>query len=279
MAVHCHNTPGLPGETLSEITADGGAPMKRRQLLAAASAAALTPIAAFAAGSPIPVQLVEENPALLALGEELPRVEAEYHAACAAWDAMWREWHPQWPLAPDPCVMENCGWPEESERTLTGEPLVRAGRNHSLRVLRLDHLEWRRASSLEALAKDARRKRKSSRETLAYWQSEVDRSELGLALLPGYLAECERIKRESKVEALTKARRAASERVFAFARKVLQEPSSTVAGVRIKAQAAAALGRLSNHDANWGRLMDISQNQGQLVVLLAKAMLDAHPKV
>lgn len=248
--------------------------MKRRQILAAASAAALAPIAAIAVDASVSVLPQAENPTLLALGEELPRIEAEYHAACAAWDAMWREWSPKWPLAPDPCVTEGSGFSYEIERDLTGEGLVRAGRKSPLRLLTLNHLEWRRDHMLAVMAKDARRKRKAGAKTLAYWQSEVASSELGIALLPGYLAECERIKRESNVVPLEKARWDAVHRMFAFARQVLQEPSHTVAGLRIKAQAVAALARLRRSDAMWGNMKDIRERSDLMAVLLGKAMLD-----
>ncbi|WP_112313275.1 hypothetical protein [Pseudogemmobacter bohemicus] len=247
--------------------------MKRRQFITAAPVAALAPLTVCAA-SAVAAPEVAENPALLALGEELPRVEAAYHAACAAWDAMWREWRPKWPLAPDPCVVQGGGWLGELERNLDGFGLVRPGQERPMRRLELLNMEGRRNTMLGALARAARRKRPTSKKTLLYWQSEADRAELGVALLPGYLAECERIKKASNFDAVDAARIDARDRMFDFARQVLQEASSTIEGVQIKARAVAALGNLRTYDATLGNLRDMTGPKGHMGAMLGKALLE-----
>ncbi|NPD14456.1 hypothetical protein HOY34_04485 [Xinfangfangia sp. D13-10-4-6] len=247
--------------------------MKRRQFITAAPVAALAPLAVCEAPS-VAAPAPAENPALLALGQELPGVEAAYHNACTAWDAMWREWHPQWPLAPDPCVVQGGGWIGEIERDLNGSGLVRPGQDKPMRRLELHNMESRRDSMLAALARDAKRKKPSSRRTLNYWQSEIDRAELGIALLPGYLSECERIRKASDFEALEAARVAARDRMFDFARQVLGEPAATIEGVRIKARAVAALGNLRPYDATWGNLRDMTGPKGHMGAMLGRALLE-----
>lgn len=81
--------------------------MQRRDFLTRAPVALAvigTPVAAAAIPAPA------ENPALLALGEELPKVEQAYQDALAAWRAAWDFWSPQWPLAPEGLRrVLNCG--------------------------------------------------------------------------------------------------------------------------------------------------------------------------
>lgn len=248
--------------------------MKRRDFLAATPVAALAPIAAIQANASAPRALAE-NPALLALGEQLPQIEAAYHDAVAAWDAMWREWRPQWPLAPEPCTERNLGWFDEAERGLDGAALVRPGQERELRVLRLSHMEWRRDNMMAAIAKDAQRKRKAARSSLKFWQAELAKMELGIALLPGYLAECQRVKRASGFDHIEAAKTNAAKRVFAFAREVLALPSHTLEGVLVKARAVAALGLLSRRERKWASVEDVALHDQHMATLLGKALVGA----
>ncbi|OWJ76985.1 hypothetical protein [Haematobacter genomosp. 1] len=257
---------------------DPGMPSRRAILKGVAVAPIIAlPTAAlpFAPPPAAPQPAVAENPKLLALGEELPRVEAAYREAVAAWDVMWREWEPKWPLAPDVCTGQRASYGSDIERDLRGAGLFREGQDEPLRVMSLAYMEWNRERCLEKLAKNDRRKRKVSAKTVAYWQSEVERMDRAMLLLPGYLEECDRIRRASDFQTINEARNVASEGVFTFAQKVLSEPSTTIAGIRVKAEAIAVIGRMRRWDASiWSMRYAAGPPAESMIVMLGNAMLE-----
>jgi len=224
-------------------------------------------------------QLPSENPALLALGEQLPKVEQAYRDARATWDAMWKEWSPQWPLAPEPCckLVWLGSFGDGTERDLTGAGLLRPGQERPAKVMTIKEMESRAGWMRECMAKDDGRKRKVGRKTRAYWEAEANSCELGIQLLPGYQAECARIKAASNVEANSKARSDTAQAMFKFARKVLAEPHHTAEGLKIKASAVAMLGNLQRGDAFRANMVDCTDNAQEepLAVLIGKAVLAA----
>lgn len=248
--------------------------MQRRDFLTRAPVALAvigTPAAAAA------VQAPAENPALLALGEDLPKVEAAYRAASEARRDAWRLWSKQWPLAPDACCnLDWCGWSDRAERDLSGAALIRPGRDRPVRVNTVREMEDRAELMRKCLAKDNRRKRKESKKTRAYWQGEIARCELGVQLLPSYLAECDRIRLESAYDTLRVQQDEARRALFALARAALAEKASTSRGLKIKAEICAALGAMGAYDVNFGQIEDATRNPASnMAALLASAVLDA----
>ncbi len=248
--------------------------LTRRALLSAAPAAALVPAAALAALPPIDATpAAEENAELLALGEQLPSIEAAYTSARHAWFAAWAEWNPQWPLAPECCLHFWSMYSSRIERDLSGKGLVRPGSTEPRSIKTQQELEWEVAWSTAQLERDARRKRSWGKRFVQAETEKLARAKLGLQLLPGYLAERERIKRVSNFDAIDNARQEAARNVISFARKVLQEPSRTIEGVRIKARAAALIGAMDGYDQVTGTLGDGITQNGNLAALLGEAVL------
>lgn len=260
-------------ETEERACANGGG-MKRRQLLTRAllGTAFMGVPVAVAEASARPA-MPAENPNLIALGAELPNIEQAYLGAVKKWSAAWTEWAPQWPLAPEACCQKFHG--HEMERDLTGMGLTRDGETAPWYVKTAAQMECDIDTAREALAKDDKRKRSYGKRFRQYRHDEIAQAELGLALLPGYLAERERVKRESGFDAIDKERYRASDAVFEFARRVLEEHSLTAEGVRIKVQACAALGRMHPYDRSWGRMRDSIGNRPCMASVLAEAMLEA----
>lgn len=246
--------------------------MQRRDFLTRA------PVALAAIGTPAAAATIAvpaENPALLALGEELPKVEQAYQDALTAWRTAWDFWSPQWPLAPEACCNKYgaSGYNRELERDLRGAGLKREGESTCWTIKTAAEMEreidWQR----ELLAKDDKRERSYGKRFRQYRHDAIAEAELGLALLPGYLAEVDRIKRESSFKAIDKERHRATDAIFAFVRKVLMEPSQTIEGVRIKARACAAINRLHSYDRNIGNL-DAFKHKEYLPALLGAAVLE-----
>ncbi|SEC27552.1 hypothetical protein [Rhodobacter sp. 24-YEA-8] len=98
--------------------------------------------------------------------------------------------------------------------------------------------------------------------------------ELGIELLPGYLAECDRVKRGSNYRAVNAARTRAADRMFEFAREVLAAPSVTLDGVAIKARAVAALRLLRSYERRWSNIADIGLHEQNMAALLGQALVD-----
>jgi len=247
--------------------------LNRRDLLTRAPAA-LAVIASPAVASAVPA--TAENPKLLALGAKLPEIEQAYQDALKAWSAAWNLWSPQWPLAPEACCSK---WGaevggREMERDIRGVGLIREGARAPWMIKTAAEMEQDIERARESLARDDRRKRSAGKRFRRYRHEEIASGELGLALLPGYLAERERIRRESGFEAIDKARNRTADALFAFAREVLAEQSSTIEGVRIKAQACAALGRMHSYDARWAQLGDTAKHKASMAGLLGKALLE-----
>lgn len=244
----------------------------RRTLLAAgtaAVAASAVPAAALRHAGDV----VAENPTLLAMGAELAKVEKDYHDAFAAEREIWRIWSPQWPLAPDPCCDFNWWGGDPLERNLAGGAIVRPGRERPAKVETIESAEKRIDWLDQVMERDAKKKHKASRKTRDWWQSERDRCELAIQLLPGYEAECERIKRESGFEEAARQKNGRAIAPCAFVRKVLMEPSSTIEGVRIKAQACAAISRMALPDRDFARVDDFKLKSG-MAEMLGLAVLE-----
>lgn len=252
--------------------------MKRRQFLTRAPlamAVVAAPVAAAEATVDLPTQT--ENPTLLALGADLPKTEQAYQAALKTWQAAWAEWAPQWPLAPDVCCNKYgaSGYNRELERDLTGAGLRREGETCTWYIKTAEEMECDIERAREALAKDDKRKRSWGKSFRQYRYQEIQDAELGLALLPGYLAERERVRTESNFDAIHVARIKTREALFAFVRRVLTEPSHTSEGVMIKAQACAALNRMHRYDQCMAAMTDTIDNIDCMAGLLGQAMLES----
>lgn len=247
--------------------------MKRRDFLTrapVAMAATAAPVAAMAATANLPEPA--ENPALLALGAKLPKVEQAYHDALEKWLTAWAIWSPQWPLAPDPCC---AGWGSgDLECDLREAGLQREGESYPRHIRTREEMERSIENARELLAKDDRRKRSQGKAFRRFRHEQIAKAELGLALLPGYLAEIDRIKRESGFKAIDRARLRTSIALFTFARKVLAEQSLTIEGVRIKARACAALNRMHDYDIHMADLNDGRNNRSSMAGLLGAALLE-----
>lgn len=252
--------------------------MKRRDFLTAAPVAAIIPLVV-SGRSAASLGVEAENPVLIELGKAQTAVEANYHEACAAWDAMWEKWSPQWPLAPDTCVCEGGLWSSDYECDLSGAELIRHGEVRPKRIFRIADMEARRAHMKDTLEKANRRKKPTSRKSMDYWHAEVGRAERGIAALPGYLAECDRIKAASDFKRIDEERKLARDRMFAFAREVLEEPSSTIDGVKVKAAALAAIGRLRAPDDFIGNTQDSITGKVHMAALLGQAIVDLSNRV
>ena len=249
--------------------------LTRRTLLAAVSAVGATALSQAGTANASPRTEQTENPKLLKLRGELPAVEKAYQDALSTWQAAWAEWSPQWPLAPEPCCNK---WGEfsgrEMERDLTGQGLIRDGEKAPWYIKSISEMEKDIERELASLAKDDKRKRSYGKRFRQYRHDAIAEAELGLALLPGYLAERDRVARESNFAAINKARFRTSQDLFAFVRLVLTEPSHTLAGVKIKAEACATLGRMHPYDAAWGHVGDTPKNKGSMAGLLGAALLE-----
>lgn len=240
----------------------------RRALIGAIPALAVAP--AFSA----PLQpTVQENSALIALSQQTAEIEATYRDAVAAFDEMMRIWSPQWPLAPEACCRKHNGG--DLERDILGSGLQRKGEKKCWSIMTAADLEQRRDRALELLAKDDRRKRSYGRKFREHWSDELAQAEIGLALLPGYHAECARIKRESNADAVGQAVMDAAAAIYRHAREVLAQPSLTKSGVKIKADACAAIGRMRSYDRHLSDLRDLGAGRTSLAVMLAEAVIAA----
>lgn len=255
--------------------------MKRRDLMrlapamAAATAVGMAaPIAA--AETPAELPLLTENPNLLKLGDELPKVEQAYQNALQAWRDAWAKWSPQWPLAPEVCCNKYGarGHNRELERDLRGAALQREGEECTWYIKTAEEMEREIESAREALAKDDKRKRSWGKAFRQYRYQEIADAELGLILLPGYLAERERVQRESNFAAIHKARSETCDALFSVTRNILQHQSLTMEGVKIKARACAAVGRMPTYDQAWGQMKDNTAHEDCMAGLLGKAMLE-----
>lgn len=246
--------------------------MQRRDFLRRA------PVALAAIGAPVAAATIAapaENPALLALGEELPKVEQTYQDALTAWRTAWDFWSPQWPLAPEACCNKwgSTGYGRELERDLRGAGIRREGQSTCWTIKTTSEMENDIDRARELLAKDDKRKRSYGKRFRQYRHEEIADAELGLALLPGYLTEIEQIKRESDFEAIDKERHRATDAIFAFARIVLAEQSLTLEGVKIKARACAAINRLHPYDRKFGD-MGAWKYETNITGLLGAAVLE-----
>lgn len=261
MAITSHNAPGLPKQT-------------RRSFLAAIPAIAVT--AAPVAAATHWVAPTDENPELLLLGKKLPEIEQAYHDALAAWREAWRIWSPQWPLAPEPCCNKwsGSGYGRELERDLRGAGLRREGQSSAWTIKSAAEMERDIDRARAALAKDDKRKRSYGKLFRDYRHEEIAEAELGLILLPGYLAECERIKRESGFEEIEAARQRTAHKLFEFAREIVSVKSTTIEGVTIKASACAAVGRMRHGDVMYEQLTDSTTHEQPMAALLGQALLE-----
>lgn len=241
--------------------------ISRRAMLATIPATAALPAAALSTPE------AAENPNLLELGSELAAVEGAYQDALKNWQAAWAKWSPQWPLAPQPCCNKFRGG--EIERDLSGRGLIREGEARPWYISAAEDMERDLERERELLAKDDKRKRSYGKRWRQYRYDHIAEAELGLALLPGYLAERDRIARESNFEAIHKARYRTSEELFAFVRRVLEEPSRTLTGVKIKAEACAALERMHSYDRMQGLVVDGTKHKSNMAGLLGEALLGA----
>lgn len=251
--------------------------MKRRQFLTRAPiamAVVAAPVAAAEAQAMLPVQ--EENPALLSLGAKFQQAEQAFQDALQTWRAAWAEWSPQWPLAPDVCCNKYgaSGYNREPERDLTGVGLRREGEKCTWYIKTAEEMEHEIEKAREALAKDDKRKRSYGKAFRQYRYQEIADAELGLILLPGYLAERARVERESNFAAINKARSDTAQNLFVLTRQILAEQSLTVEGVQIKARACASLGRMPAYEQMWGQMIDNTEHKDCMAGLLGKAMLD-----
>jgi hypothetical protein len=250
-----------PIHSAGEAMAKEQPTVTRRRLLlgiaaASASAAALTmPNDTHAAA-------IEENPELVRLGDELPRIAEDYNSARAAKNAALLAWSSRLPRAPDAITAPGWSWSsDDSERSLDGTPLVRTGESYARRV-------W----SAAALANEAKRGErvlrgtsfeknkngKHRRLTRDEYRQLVDGYYEKYAVARDYEAERDSIKAQSDIDSVQK-RLDDAEKAFSEALKaILREPDRTMVGVVIKAQAiatASAAGRfflLSTFDAETG---------------------------
>lgn len=237
----------------------------RRLVLKAApgAAAALLPLASRAEPA--------ENPDLLALSAQMPAVEQRYQEAIRTWKRAWDEWSPQLPLAPDCCTVDF--GQGEMERDLSGRGLIRPGENTPRRVLSMQELERSLEWAIDVLRKPDFKKGEAN----TLWKKNLADAELGIELLPGYLKERDRVMEESNFEAIDHERTEAFKALFAFVRSVLETPSRGTEGVRIKARAAAMIGRLKRSDLAYGSMVDMTGPKMHLAALLGQAMLEKAP--
>jgi hypothetical protein len=264
--------------TTTANPAAGDGLLTRRRLLEGAGTATLAAgavVVPLAADALPTADVVAENPKLLELGAKLPAVEKTYRDARRARWTTWKTWSPQWPLAPEPCTTpRHCGY-GEMERDLSGTGLTRDGETYPRGIRTAEDMGRSLEEERKLLAQDDKRKRSYGREWRRYRVEHIAQAEAGLALLPGYLAECERIRKESNYEAVDAARRRSAEELVAFVRRVLVEPSRTMAGVTIKAQACAVLGRMPAYDRMCYLMGDTTGKDGDpIAALLANAVLD-----
>ncbi len=247
--------------------------MTRRAVIATAPALAALPLAV-AVASPA---LAAENPDLVKAGEAAADAEARFNAAVMAYDAAYAEWAPQWPAAPDSCVDTQWNgslWGAEIERGLDGRAINRSGDGKfKTRLYSVSELENRSEWMRSAMAKDAKRKSRASRKTRDYWESEIAKCDLGAVLLPGYLAECARIKAVSNFDAIREARTETAKEIFQAVWKVLGTSHTTAAGLKIKAEAVATIGRMPTYDMQWAQLTEAGPGMPSMAAVLAEAVL------
>lgn len=247
--------------------------LSRRAVLKAAPAVAALPISvAFAS-----LSLARESAELVAAGKAVADAEVRFDVARRAYQSTVAEWSPQWPLAPDACVQKDwmgMRWGDEIERDLLGRavdrPDAKFGRPKLCTVKELK--EWAESFRV-ALSKDDRRKAKASRATRDSWRDEIERRELGAKLLPGYQAECARIKAASNIDGVKAERREASRAIYQAVWAVLALPHTTAAGLQIKAASVATLGRMPDRDRLWSDLEDAGQDLPSMAAVLAEAVL------
>ncbi|MGA0617421.1 hypothetical protein [Paracoccus sp. KR1-242] len=252
--------------------------MKRRgflKLAPAAFAAGTVPVAALDRAVEAEAQ-TQENPELLVLGEKLPEIEQAYQEARAAWFEAWEFWSPQWPLAPEQCCNKwgGLGYGRELERDLVGCGLIRDGEAAPWSIKTAAEMEEDIDRARALLAKDDKRKRSLGKGFRRYRYQEIATAELGLALLPGYLAERARIVRESGFAEIHKKRNTTSSDLFALVRRIVTEPSRTMEGVKIKAAACAALSRMHRTDCYLGHMDDSLTHKTSLAGMLGAALLE-----
>lgn len=249
--------------------------MNRRDFLSSAPVALTVTAAPVAVAAQCVVGL-DENPALLALAQQLPEVEQAYVDTLKAEREAWRIWSPQWPLAPEACCNKwgASGYNRDLERNLRGAGLRREGQSTCWTIKTASEMERDIERAHEMLAKDDKRKRSYGKKFRQYRHEEIAEAELGLLLLPGYLAECERIKRESRYMDLVDANSSAREAMFNFVREVLAEQARTMEGVVIKARACAAIGRMTDYDQSWGQMVENTTHRKSMAGLLGAALLE-----
>ena len=258
-----------PGVTRDRIGATPGE-LSRRAVLGAVPAIMVLPLA-----SPAMADLADESPDLLKAAQDAARAEAAFNAALQACRASVAKWSARWPLAPEPCIQAD--WHGSLggnfERDLEGRALVRPGMDHPAKLRSMEELESRADHMRMAAAKDLKRRRQASQKTRAYWLTEATRCELGATLLPAYLAECARIKAASNIDALVEARQETAKAIFRAVWQVLALPHRAAAGLRIKAEAVAILGRMPNPDMQWSALIEAGPGKPSMAAVLAEAIL------
>lgn len=210
----------------------------RRSLLAGLAASS---IAATAAGS-AQATSNPENPKLVELGEKLSPISESHVRARKARLDCYHATMKDWPKPHESIT----SWQKVAFSSLEYEYDVE-GRSISLkcpdrgtrRIYSSEGLERQIASTKDTIARAERRKIKAKNyaERDRRWKDEIRDYKAKLRHAQTYERECQRLKRASGIEALSDDESAAREALSDHITAIMKEPSRTMLGVLIKAQA------------------------------------------
>ena len=212
-----------------------GQASNRRQILLGLAAAATT-AATPAAGK---TAISAENPELLKLAGDLPRLHAEYIDAHGAERRIFREAMANWPRAPKEIRsllggklemdVRNVGitWPDCTRMARLGTPdcfrdEIRRGKREVERIVATFNSPIRRDNAV------------------AFETRKIAEAEIAIPLAERYWAECDSIKSTSGYEAATALLTAARTALCARVDAIMRAPETSLMGVVIKAQALEA---------------------------------------
>ncbi|SDG19099.1 hypothetical protein [Pelagibacterium luteolum] len=228
---------------------------RRRVLLglAAASAAATTPVAAMAPAAPA------ENPALLNLAKQFAKAIREMKQAKAALSGCCRDWAHQWPDAPEAINATPGGWGEAAE-TFKGH----TERRH---VLTSDGLGTDIATVRKAIARKRKHPERPFHVFLNHsgwraeatrddWEAELEQLRDLQQIAATYEREKDFVRTASRVREISSRQCAALEAVVGVVSNIMAERPETMEGVVIQAQAldvwkADGWGLMASLEEDW----------------------------
>lgn len=213
--------------------------LSRRNLLLGLAASATAATSTGAKGSSAAPQ---ENPALLALADELPEIAGAYKVARDEVDQIVKAWSPSWPVPAEEVFSYGSG--SKTHRGIDGEGIKTTRFRDMSDVYRLGTPEMFAENAKGHEKRIAEIEKTKSKRRMEFHQLHAGRDRAAIEPARAYWSEVDRITKASGIEAATAKREAALESFREQVDKIMGTEDWTITGAVIKAQALAAWGEV-----------------------------------